>query len=730
MAFVRFIKLPLLVLVFSALLLTGRAAHLVGGEMTYKCLGNNNYEVTLIIYRDCFSTGAKFDSHVVMSVFNQNNMLVANDSVPILNITQLPLIAPNNCTSLPQTACTEKAIYIHTLNLPPAPGGYTITHQRCCRNNTITNINNTSSQWGSTYTTTIPTTDNACNSSPKFLGDPPVVLCQNIPVDLNLAASDPDGDSLYYELCSVLHGGSNSGGQIAPNPATPPPYQTVPFLPGYSVQQPISSFPAFNINSQTGLLSGTPNQIGQFVFAICVTEYRNGAPLSTTRRDFQFNVTNSCKTILARIEDQAANPHNLCSGGKIKFQNKSQFAKTYRWDFGDPWTNADTSRLANPIYFYKDTGVYEVQLIADPRTGCADTTYSIFKVYDSTTVQYIYQGEQCFIGNSLNFITFGNFTPNATFEWDFGGNTTIGATSTQQAPQNVSWTAPGTYFVTVTVREFGCDHTFGDSIDIFTRPEIGELVPGGTGCLPHRVEFTDQTNAMGPVRHWWSFGDGTYSSAASPSHIYTTPGIYTVEHSIQTLRGCIDSGYSVYPNVIEIFPVPFSDLSWVAKEKSIYDPEFQVSNASTGHTSTFTILPNGQEIINLSENVFTLSDTGNFEVIHISYNQYGCTDTLRDTIRVDDPFTLFIPSAFSPNGDGVNDKFTFKMSGISRMYMEIYNRWGEIVYSSANPYDGWDGSHQNRGEILPPGVYTYIFIGTIKDGGKEHVAKGHVTLLR
>ena len=78
--------------------------------MTYRCLGNNNYEVTLIIYRDCLSTGAQFDSHAVISVYDKYNVLVANDSVPLLRINQLPLIAPNNCTSLPQTVCTPKVL--------------------------------------------------------------------------------------------------------------------------------------------------------------------------------------------------------------------------------------------------------------------------------------------------------------------------------------------------------------------------------------------------------------------------------------------------------------------------------------------------------------------------------------------------------------------------------------------------------------------------------------------
>ena len=147
-----------------------RAAHLVGGEMSYKCLGNNNYEVTLIIYRDCFSSGAPFDPLAVISVYKQNGVLFANDSVPFLNnIKQLPNVAPNNCTTLPQAVCTEKGSYTYTIHLPPTPGGYTISHQRCCRNNSITNINNANSQWGSTFTTNIPSMDTACNSNPKFI---------------------------------------------------------------------------------------------------------------------------------------------------------------------------------------------------------------------------------------------------------------------------------------------------------------------------------------------------------------------------------------------------------------------------------------------------------------------------------------------------------------------------------------------------------------------------------
>jgi gliding motility-associated-like protein len=235
---------------------------------------------------------------------------------------------------------------------------------------------------------------------------------------------------------------------------------------------------------------------------------------------------------------------------------------------------------------------------------------------------------------------------------------------------------------------------------------------------------------MTEIRHLWYFGDGNSSTQANPVHVYDNPGTYTVEHYAYTYDGCVDSSYTIYPDIITIYPVPQSGLIWQSKITDIYDPVFYVSNNSSGHTSTKTILPDGQRIDNMSEATVTMRDTGNFLVYHISYNEYNCVDTLIDTIRVDDPFTLYIPNAFSPNGDGMNDLFTFKMSGISSIVIEIYNRWGEIVYQSTDPKAGWDGTILNSEKKAPGGVYAYVLKARVKKGGYQEVRTGPITLLR
>lgn len=720
----------------------GNAAHLVGGEISYRCLGNNNYEIRMIIYRDGMSTGAPFDPTAVVTIYNSSNFIVHNLYVPLLSISNLPLQAPNNCTSLPTNVVTEKGLYIDTVNLPPIAGGYTITHQRCCRNNTITNINNVNSIWGSTYTTSIPSFDN-CNSSPRYQSDPPVVLCVNQDVDLDLSATDLDGDSLHYELCSVLHGGANANGMVMPDPAAPPPYTSVPFIGGFTSLYPITSSPAFVIDPATGILTGQPTQVGQFVFAICVTEYRNGVPLSTTRRDFQFNVTNACKTILSKVRAPDGttvsyhdpsisinNPVTSCSGLYVNFTSRSQFATKYYWDFGDTTLTNDTSRLANPFYTYQDTGTYLVMHVAEPYSSCADTSYIYYRVFDSTSVSYTYSGQPCFDNNSFDFKLDGIFSNDVNVLWNFGGNTNLGNTSVIKEPKGVTWLQPGTYYVTVDIDDFGCTSFFGDTIKVIANPIIDEEVLPARECAPYKVQFIDRTVATGRVQHFWFFGDGYNSNDASPEHTYLVPGVYTVEHIIKTFDGCQDSGYSRYNNVITVFPVPESRIEVNSNEASIYEPVFEIRNRSTGYLNTLTILPDGRQIVNLDEDVITMEDTGTFEITHISFNEFGCSDTAVQTLTVEAPFQVHMPNAFTPNGDGINDEFTFGITDISSLHFEVFNRWGEQVFMTDEMNKAWNGRYQNSGEVLPPGTYSYVLIARVKSGNYDHLQKGSIQLIR
>jgi len=131
-------------------------AHLVGGELFYRCLGGNEYEITMKIYRDCGGVGAPFDPLAKVGVFNANdNSLYTMLLMPFPGSDTVPINNVSGCFTLPPNLCLEAAFYVDTITLPPIVGGYNIVYQRCCRNPTIVNLTNPGN-WGSTYTSYIP----------------------------------------------------------------------------------------------------------------------------------------------------------------------------------------------------------------------------------------------------------------------------------------------------------------------------------------------------------------------------------------------------------------------------------------------------------------------------------------------------------------------------------------------------------------------------------------------
>ncbi|MEM7041085.1 MAG: hypothetical protein AAF570_29240, partial [Bacteroidota bacterium] len=223
---------------------------------------------------------------------------------------QTPEIQPENwdaCVGTPYTICVEEAIYEATILLPPQAGGYDIAWARCCRNYQIDNLSAPSCA-GATFLAHVPGPAEAtCNSMPVFNQTPSIFLCAGQPYFFDHSATDPDGDSLVYEISNPYTGfdltglgaGNNSGqcgfGLPAPvvdqfNPMGPPPYANVVFATGYSYQNPFGPGGYININPNTGYLEAFPAAIGVYVLAISVKEYRNGILLSENKRDFQFHV--------------------------------------------------------------------------------------------------------------------------------------------------------------------------------------------------------------------------------------------------------------------------------------------------------------------------------------------------------------------------------------------------------------------------------------------------------
>lgn len=360
-------------ILFAPLYLGG--THIVGGELNYKCLGDDSYEISLTIYRDCYNgnPNAFFDNPASIGIFDRNNQLVTSVGeggqvlIDFIEDDTIQAGLFGVCEVEPPNVCVHTTTYKDTISLPFLEGGYQLAYQRCCRNQTIQNIV-APLQTGATYYNFISEEAlNGCNSSAVFKDWPPIYICANEAIVFDHSALDEDGDLLLYELCAPFTGANQDTPR--PQPPNPPVYEEVNWNFPYGLEDMLGGIP-LSIDANTGLLTGTPNVQGQFVVGICVKEYRDGKLISTSKRDFQYNVG------YCGLTSSAFSSFELeCGNLDVVFQNESLNAQSYEWLIGteeSPLLNANNDNLL--AFTFPDFGTYPVRLIASNTSGsCIDT---------------------------------------------------------------------------------------------------------------------------------------------------------------------------------------------------------------------------------------------------------------------------------------------------------------------------------------------------------------------
>lgn len=600
-------KFVLLLASICAIPAQSTGTHIVGGEIYYTCLGNNNYEISFRMYRDCYNGIPPFDDPGVLYIYTGNGVLY--DSLTASpTVTLIPVVVNAPCLGAPPYVCVERGQYSYLATLPPNPLGYYLTYQRCCRNQTIINLVNPGSQ-GSTYWQEIPSSNLVtCNSSPSFNSYPPVAICAGVPLVYDHSAFDPDGDSLVYELCPPYLGGSQ--GDPLPKPAAPPPYPNVVYSGGYSGAYPITSNPALSIDPATGLLTGTPTQIGQYVVGVCVKEYRNGVFIENHYRDFQFNVVQCTPTVIASTPNV-----NQCDDPKVFFWNNSTGANTYWWDFGDPNITADTSVFYFPNYTYPGPGTYTVTLIVNKGQLCSDTTTATVTILDPWVTEDFTFNTPC-LGSPMQFTDLSQVSTGSivNWHWQFGD----GTTSTQKNPSHV-YAGIGPYTVTLNITTSdGCKSTIVKTVNLHPAP-----APSFTAlavCPGTPMNFLNTTTiSSGSITSWqWNFGDGTGSSTQQdPSYTYQNSGTYLVTLTATSSFGCVKT----IAQTVNVHPRPSANAG---PDQSFCVGGSAVLSASGG--SSYAWSPGAGLSNSTAQNPIASPGTTTTYTLTV-VNSYGCTDT-------------------------------------------------------------------------------------------------------
>lgn len=736
------------------------AKHIIGGDVTYRCQGIDTltnvgtYTISFRMYRDCGQTGgAGFDSEPQFGIYRRfgdgSYSHFQTIQRPLLGITQKePDKSP--CFEVPPGICVEEGKYEFDIKLPVIDGDYMITYQRCCRNVTISNIVD-AEDTGATFSVTITSeAQKVCNNSPVFDDFPPILICIGQPLNVSQSATDKDGDVLIYEFCSPKQGGGPFGSNenpgdatacngIFPNPAgCPPPYDDVIFkLPNFSALKPVAGDPVVSIDNNTGLITGTPELLGQFVVGVCVKEYRDGVLLSEISRDFQFNVTECDQKVNAEIiHDAQAGPSeylvNSCGDFKISFVNEStdpEFIDSYFWNFDIKGTPV-TSSMKDVDITFPGLGEYTGFMVVNPDSPdarCKDTAYFKVNLYPEINADFNFSYDTCIAGP----VTFKDNSISGAgeilfWEWDFDD----GDSSFVKNPQHV-YREPGDKAVKLLVTDVNqCQDSLIVDLSYVPAPPIIVVEPSSFfGCSPANIFFNNLSVPIDSTYDiFWDFGDGASSTEISPTHIYTETGKFDVSVEIISPIGCqVDRQFN---NLIEVDFKPEADFKFTPDEPNSFNNTVQFTDQSTNAVKW--IWEFGDVGAAFQQNPsYTFRDTGVYEVMLVAFHPSGCPDTMIQIVDVKPLNKFHLPNAFTPNADGLNDTFLGKgvLLGLRDYEMRIFNRWGEEVFVTNDPFMGWNGRMKNVGAHLPGGVYVYRV--QYKDARGELVdLDGYATLVR
>lgn len=338
--------------------LQSKAVHVWGGELEAVCDGNGNYTVRLSIYADCGRIAGMPASDEV-KIFQKNGTLYSTVTLNNIIRDTLPTI-PNACATSVVGTCIGRVVSEGTINLPMNADGYVLSYSSCCRNTNINNINNPGGT-GQVYVIELPGTNQVatCNSSPIFTALPPSEICTNMPVEIDFAATDNDGDQLKYKIVNPY---GTSGTHT-----TGPPFPLITFTAPYTFSNPMNS--GLTIDENTGLITGIPNTTGLFVLGVVVEEYRNGVLIGTKIRDFTYTVV-PCAPVFSTGDPSVLTCANSPVQFGYTFNGKLKAGTTPLWDFGDPSSGVDNSATtADPIHQYSGLGTYYATVFVEDSCG-------------------------------------------------------------------------------------------------------------------------------------------------------------------------------------------------------------------------------------------------------------------------------------------------------------------------------------------------------------------------
>ncbi|HEY0030346.1 MAG TPA: gliding motility-associated C-terminal domain-containing protein [Bacteroidia bacterium] len=544
----RKVLLAFLCLFFFGATQLSKASHIAGGDLTYTCLGGNQYLLNLNLFVDClgFDPGI---SQTITCTSTCGGSVTATVNVTNPGGTEISQLCP---AQIGNSTCNGGSLpgmwvfnFTGVVTLSPPCDTWNMSWTTCCRNAAILNLV-TPSSFGSYINTTLNSVTDSCNNSPAFTSQPIPYVCQGQLVNYNYGVVESDGDSLYFSLINAM----DAGGTF------------LAYSPGYSATSPI---PGIAIDPLTGQLTFTPMTLGSFVVVVLVQEYdAAGNLIGTVMRDIQF-IVQSCSNV---VPDPAAGTITGLTGTAVQSGPYSlemcegatfSFTATYTdVNAGDSLSYVSNilSVLPGAIITTSGTNPFTmtVSWVAPGGSAGTNTNYSVTINDGACPVM----GQQTFVYNiNVNPRTLGGpdqiicGTQTATlagtggniFNWAvISGPPMVVGTNFSCNPCDNPVASP----VSTTVYEVTSDLSGTcvnkDTVTVTVVADFTNVTvqSASSSCLLQPIQFNATASPGTGYTYLWT--PATYldnTSIGNPTATITSPGTYTYYVQVTSSLGCV-----------------------------------------------------------------------------------------------------------------------------------------------------------------------------------------------
>jgi len=392
---------------------------------------------------------------------------------------------------------------------------------------------------------------------------------------------------------------------------------------------------------------------------------------------------------------------------------------------------AGLNTTSGPVVIATPTAAV-TQYIVSATTSCGTETDTVTINIGGNSVMKVnttFSSNGCTACNSSAGVTsiIGGSGGPFTYTW-FPGNMTT---------QTVDSLCSGTYSVIVHDNGVSCiapNDTTVFNIGSSSALKVQFTADTLTGCSPVCVDFTDfSTISVGTIKNWmWDFGDGATSTLQNPKHCFNNSGAFTVNLIVTSDSGC--SANLSIPQMINVYSYPKAAFTESPEKTTILNPTIQYVDKTIdayGINGWFWQFNDPDETISFDENpIMTYPDTGVYCATMTVINKHGCIDSINGCIDIQPLYTFYIPNAFSPNNDGLNEVFSPKGTYVCSFEMYIFDRWGQQLYHSTDINKGWNGKVGSGSATAQEDTYLYLINTVDCVNHADHRYIGNVTIIK